>query len=99
MFQVGILRSANNDTNGAIVALSRAVELNPQYANARFFLGVMLAIKGQYAEAAAQLEAIGALSDANATSVAADLAQLRAGKNPFPPSRLGALGIPSPVTP
>ncbi len=99
LFQVGILRSANGDTNGAVVALSRAAEINPQYANARFFLAVMLAITGKYGEAAAQLEAIAALSEVNATAVAADLAQLRAGKNPFPPSRLGALGIPSPVTP
>ncbi|MES2994740.1 MAG: tetratricopeptide repeat protein [Patescibacteria group bacterium] len=95
LFQVGILRSANGDNDGAIVALARAVELNPQYANARFFLGVMHAIKGQYAEAIADLESVAALSEANAQSVAADLAQLRAGKNPFPPSRLGALGIPA----
>lgn len=98
LFQVGILRSANGDNNGAAIALARAVEINPQYANARFFLGVMLAIQGKYAEAAAQLEAIAAFSEENAAAVADDLAQLRAGKNPFPPSRLGALGIPSPVT-
>ncbi|HEX5774554.1 MAG TPA: tetratricopeptide repeat protein [Candidatus Paceibacterota bacterium] len=100
LFQVGILRSANGDTNGAVTALSRAVEANPQYANARFFLGVMLAIQGKHAEAASQLEAIAVLSEENAAAVAEDLAALRAGQNPFPPSRLGALGIPVPdVTP
>lgn len=100
LFQVGILRSALGDTNGAVGALARAVELNESYANARFFLGVMLAIQGKYPEAAAQLEALAALSEENAAAVAADLVKLRAGTNPFPASRLGALGIPSPdVTP
>lgn len=95
LFQVGILRSANGDTNGATQALARAVELNPQYANARFFLAVMLAIQGNYPEAANQLEQVAALSEDNAKAVDADLTTLRAGKNPFPPSRLGALGIPT----
>jgi cytochrome c-type biogenesis protein CcmH/NrfG len=95
-FQVGILRSANGDTPGAIQALSSAVQLNPSYANARYFLGVMYAISGQYPQALAQLQAVAALSTANATAVAPDIALLQAGKNPFPPSRLGALGIPQP---
>jgi len=94
LFQVGILRSANGNNQGAIQALARAVELNPQYANARFFLGVMHAITGNYQEATVQLEAVAALSPENAQAIAADLAAVRAGRNPFPPSRLGALGIP-----
>ncbi|KND50651.1 MAG: Tfp pilus assembly protein PilF [Parcubacteria bacterium C7867-001] len=95
MFQVGILRSGNGDTNGAIQALTRAIELNPQYANARFFLGVMYALKGQNDKALAELRAVGSLSPDNAAAVASDIAALEAGKNPFPASRLGALGIPS----
>lgn len=99
LFQVGILRSANGNNAGAIEALARSVELNPQYANARFFLGVMYAITGKYPEAANELEQVGALSPENAAAVADDLASVRAGKNPFPPSRLGALGIPqAPLT-
>ncbi|MES2668218.1 MAG: tetratricopeptide repeat protein [Patescibacteria group bacterium] len=94
LFQVGILRSANGNNPGAIQALARSVELNPQYANARFFLAVMHAISGQYPEAAAQLEQVGTLSPENAAAVAQDLAAVRAGQNPFPPTRLGALGIP-----
>lgn len=93
LFQLGILRSGNGDTDGAIQALSRAVDLNKEYANARFFLAVAYATKGQYPLAAEQLEAIAALSPDNANVVAADLAQLKANKNPFPASRLGALGI------
>lgn len=97
IFQVGILRSANGDTAGAIQALARSVELNPQYANARFFLGVMYAISGNLPKAVEAIEAVAALSPENAQAVAADLAVLRSGKNPFPASRLGALGIPQTV--
>jgi len=94
LFQVGILRSANGNNPGAIQALSRSVEINPQYANARFFLGVMYAISGQYPEATRELEQVAALSPENAQAVASDLAAVREGRNPFPPTRLGALGIP-----
>ncbi|HWH07141.1 MAG TPA: tetratricopeptide repeat protein [Candidatus Paceibacterota bacterium] len=94
LFQLGILRSGTGDTQGAIAALSRAVELNPQFANARFFLAVAYATAGQFAPAAEQLEAVAALSPENAQSVAADLAVLRQGRNPYPASRFGALGIP-----
>jgi tetratricopeptide (TPR) repeat protein len=96
LFQVGILRSANGDTNGAIAALAQAVQLNPSYANAHFFLGVMYAISNQYPLAIAQLQTVAALSKDNAAAVANDIAQLQLGKNPFPASQLGALGIPQP---
>ena len=94
LFQVGILRSANGNTDGAITALAQAVQINPQYANAHFFLGVMYAIKGDLAKSLTELNTVAAFSDDNAKAVAADIATLQAGKNPFPPSRLGALGIP-----
>jgi tetratricopeptide (TPR) repeat protein len=94
LFQVGILRSANNNTDGAIEALSRAVQVNPQYANAHFFLGVMYATKGQLDKALVELSAVAAFSPENAKAVESDIAALQAGRNPFPASRLGALGIP-----
>lgn len=97
LFQVGILRSANGNTDGAIEALSRAVQVNPQYANAHFFLGVMYATKGKLDQALAEIQTVAAFSPDNAKAVASDLASLQAGKNPFPPSRLGALGIPQAV--
>lgn len=94
LFQLGLLRSGNGDTAGAVAALTRATELNPQYANAHFFLGVMYALQGNYQSAATALQTVASLSAENAAAVADDLASLKAGKNPFPPSRLGALGIP-----
>jgi len=99
LFQVGILRSGTGDYDGAIQALTHAVEVNPQYANARFFLAVAYAAKGQLPQAEAQLEAISALSTANAQAVAADIASLKAGKNPFPPSKLGGTTGTLPQTP
>lgn len=94
LFQVGILRLGTGNTDGAIQALSAAVDQNKQYANARFFLAVAYANKGQYPQALAQLKAVAALSADNAKAVEADIAQLQAGKNPFPPVRQGSLGIP-----
>ncbi len=94
LFQVGILRLGTGNMDGAIQALSAAVDQNAQYANARFFLAVAYATKGQYTDALTQLRAIAALSSENATAVAPDIASLVAGKNPFPLSRQGALGIP-----
>lgn len=93
LFQVGILRSASGDTDGAIQALSAAITQNPQFANARFFLAVAYATNGQLDKALGQLQAVAALSEDNAKVVAVDIAQLQAGKNPFPASRLGALGL------
>lgn len=94
LFQVGLLRLGTGDTAGAIQVLSRAIDLNSQYANARFFLAVAHATRGEFPQALAQLEAVAALSPENAQSVAADIAALQAGRNPFPPARQGQLGIP-----
>jgi tetratricopeptide (TPR) repeat protein len=84
LFQVGILRSGTGDTDGAITVLLQAVEKNPQYANARFFLGVSYANKGLFDKAIEQLRAIGELSSENALAVAPYIAVLQSGKNPFP---------------
>lgn len=93
LLQVGLLRSAAGETAGAIQALARASEINPQYANARFFLGVMYAVSGDYEKALSELSAVASFSPENATAVAADIATLKTGKNPFPSSRLAAFGI------
>jgi len=94
LFQVGILRLGTGNTDGAIQALSTAVDQNQQYANARFFLAVAYATKGDYPHALDQLKAISKMSSDNATAVASDIASLEAGKNPYTPARQGQLGIP-----
>ncbi|MCI0597491.1 tetratricopeptide repeat protein [Candidatus Parcubacteria bacterium] len=96
LFEVGLLRSGTGDTAGAIAALTRAVELNPEYANARFFLGALYATLGRFDEALAELRTVAGFSEANATTVAGDIAELEAGRNPFPLARLRSLGIPTP---
>ncbi len=95
LFQAGVLRLGTSDEAGAIAVLSRAVELNPNYANARFFLAVAHAISGNTASALSELQAVATMSDENATAVADDITALEAGRNPFPPSRLRTLGVPS----
>jgi tetratricopeptide (TPR) repeat protein len=94
LFQVGILRLGTGNTDGAIAALSAAVQQNTQYANARFFLAVAYANKAQYPQALDQLNAISNISADNAKAVAPDIALLKVGKNPFPAARQGQLGIP-----
>lgn len=97
LFQVGLLRLGTGDTDGGIAALQNAVKANPSYANAHYFLAVAYASKKDYANAAAELEAVGALSPDNAAAVAANLATLKAGKNPFPASTLAATPIQEPT--
>ncbi|MEK9160853.1 MAG: tetratricopeptide repeat protein [Patescibacteria group bacterium] len=94
LLQTGLLRYAGGNTAGAIEALARAVALNPQFANAHFYLGVMHAISGDYQRAAEELRIVAGFSDDNAFAVAADITALEAGTNPFPSSRIAAFGIP-----
>ena len=96
LLQVGLLRSGTGDIAGATTALSKAVEVNPQYANARYFLGAMYALSGKYDQAIAELRTVGALSEDNAAVVASDVTALEAGKNPFTLERLRSFGIPQP---
>ncbi len=88
LFQLGLLRAANNDTDGAIVALAKAVGVNAEFANARYFLAAAYAKKGDFPKALAELEALAALSEENAKAVADAMAKLSAGKNPFPANLL-----------
>ncbi|MBY0110655.1 tetratricopeptide repeat protein [Patescibacteria group bacterium] len=94
LLQTGLLRYAGGNTAGAIEALTRAVALNPQFANAHFYLGMMYALSGEYPRAAEQLRVVAGFSEDNAIAVAADIAALDAGTNPFPSARVAAFGIP-----
>lgn len=88
LFQLGLLRAANNDTAGAIVALAKAVSVNAEFANARYFLAAAYAKKGDFPKALAELQALAALSEENAKAVADAMTALSAGKNPFPANLL-----------
>lgn len=96
LLQVGLLRSGIGEREGAIQALSRAVELNPQYANARFFLAAMYALSGDNDSALRELRVIADFSEANASAVAPDITSLEEGNNPFTLERLRSLGMPQP---
>ncbi len=88
LFQVGLLYAAQNDFQNAELALAAAITVNPQFANARYFLAAVEAKLGKFSDAAAQLESISGMSADNAKAVAPQLAALRGGKNPFPANLL-----------
>ncbi len=81
-FQLGLLYYNANDNQSTILALSKAVELNPQYSNARYFLGLALARLARYPDAAAQFEEIRKYNPEN-VEVAEILTALRANRSPF----------------
>ena len=96
LFQVGLLRAASNNLQGSAVALSAAVTANPQFANARYFLAAVYAKAGDLPKALEEVQAIAALSPENAGALAQTIADLQAGKNPFPANLLS--GSAAPVT-
>jgi lipoprotein NlpI len=55
-FQLGLLRYQNSDFAGAVSAFGSAIILNPQYDNARYFLGLSLDKTKRKAEATSQFE-------------------------------------------
>jgi len=90
LFQVGILYAAQGDNANAALALAAAVAANPQFANARYFLSAVYAKQNDIPNALAQMQAISAMSADNEKAVATQLAELKAGKNPFPANLLSA---------
>lgn len=81
-FQLGLLRYNDKNYLGTVEAMTKAVELNNQYSNARYFLGLSLARLGKTTEAIAQFEAIKDLNPENA-EVETILQNLRAGRQPL----------------
>ena len=71
-------------------ALSRAVTVNPQFANARYFLSAVYAKQGDMKNALVEMQAIADMSSDNAKAVAPQLKELAAGRNPFPANLLSA---------
>lgn len=81
-FQLGLLYYNQGDNVNTGLALSKAIDLSPEYSNARYFLGLALARLGKYKEAQAQFEEILKFNPDN-TEVANILTSLRAGRSPF----------------
>ncbi len=81
-FQLGLLQYNNKDYASSADALSKAVSLQPNYANAQYFLGLSFARIGKNAEAVKQFSDLAASNPDN-QEVALILANLRAGKSPF----------------
>jgi tetratricopeptide (TPR) repeat protein len=81
-FQLGLLYYNSGDNVNTGIVLSKAVELSPDYSNARYFLGLAYARLGKYAEAVDQFEAVARLNPDN-EEVANILTALKAGKSPF----------------
>jgi len=81
-FQLGVLYFNVPDYAKAAQALAQAVQVLPDYANARYFLGLSLARTGDKAGAIAQFEAIQKTNPDNAEVIKV-LANLKAGKDPL----------------
>ncbi len=82
MFQLGFLLYNNKDWRNSGIALERAVTLNPQYANARYFLGLDYANLDMRDQAIAQFVEIQKTNQDN-QEVQQILTNLRAGRTPF----------------
>ena len=94
LFQVGVLYAAQNDFPNAAAALGAAVAANPQFANARYFLAAVYAREKDMKNSLTQMQAIAAMSDANAKAVASQITALEAGKDPFPANLLSVSAGP-----
>ncbi|MBP6858223.1 MAG: tetratricopeptide repeat protein [Candidatus Pacebacteria bacterium] len=81
-FQLGLLQYTNKEYQGAAKSLESAVKLQPDYANAQYFLGLAYARIGDLENATAQFENLVATNPDN-EEVSLILGNLRAGKSPF----------------
>ncbi len=81
-FQLGLLRYNVKDFSGAVSAFSRAVEVTPSYANAKYFLGLSYQRLGRVEEAIGQFKDLKVTNPDNA-EIDLILKNLSAGKNPF----------------
>lgn len=82
-FQLGLLRFYNKEYTQAIEALQKAIAITPEYANARYFLGLSYSKLGKVEEAIHEFEIVLSYNKDNA-DVITILDNLRSGKPPFP---------------
>jgi cytochrome c-type biogenesis protein CcmH/NrfG len=81
-FQLGLLRYSNKDFAGAKEAFGRAVTLVPDYANAKYFLGLSQYYTGQKAEGLVQFEDLAKLNPEN-NELKLIISNINSGKDPF----------------
>lgn len=81
-FHLGLLKYNNNDNEGAMRALERAVSIDDAYSNARYFLGLAYERLDKNAEAIVQFEKIEKFNPDN-KEVQNILGNLRAGRKAF----------------
>ncbi len=81
-FELGLLEYNNKDYNNAAQALAQAIKLVPEYANAKYFLGLSLDKLNDHADAILLFQDL-AKSNPDNADVASILANLQAGKDAF----------------
>lgn len=78
-FQLGLLYYQADDLNRAQVEFERAVSINENYSNARYFLGLIYDRRGEKARAVSEFERVAALNPGN-QEVTQILVNLRGGR-------------------
>lgn len=78
LYQLALLYGAAENREAALVVLNRAIELNPQFANAIYLRSLHLYTDGKVSEAIAELRTVRALDEGN-SAVDEVIAQMQAG--------------------
>ncbi|MBI3633673.1 MAG: tetratricopeptide repeat protein [Candidatus Vogelbacteria bacterium] len=79
LFQLGFLKYLDKDYSGSIDALFRAVTIQPNYSNAKYFLGLSYSKVGKVSEAISEFQKIALLNPDN-QEVKSILINLQAGR-------------------
>ncbi len=87
LFELGLLYVRANRHTDALTVLQQAIILAPQYANARWYVALLLEEKGDIDGAVAQLNSILETNPDN-QMVKDKIAQLEAGKRAIPPAKV-----------
>lgn len=78
LYQLALLYGAAENSEAAVAVLSRAIELNPKFANAMYMRALHLYVSGDVTQAISELEAVRALDEGN-SAVDEVIAQMKAG--------------------
>ncbi len=81
-FQLGLLKYNQQDFNGAIEVLEKAVSMTPDYANAKYFLGLSYEATKQHDKAISQFEQL-RITNPESKDVELILENLKSGKSIF----------------